>query len=62
MEWHHMTSSQKKKFNAILSASKIMATVFWDCEGVILIDVLFNSDVCGNSEEAKEAFPEGSSP
>jgi hypothetical protein len=62
MEWHHTTSSQKKKFNAILSASKIMATAFWDCEGVILIDVLFNLDVCGNSEEAEEVFPEGSSP
>jgi histone-lysine N-methyltransferase SETMAR len=40
MEWHHMTSPQKKKFKAIPSASKIMATAFWDCEGVILIDVL----------------------
>jgi hypothetical protein len=40
MEWHHKTSPRKKKFKAIPSASKIMATVFWDCEGVILIDVL----------------------
>jgi histone-lysine N-methyltransferase SETMAR len=40
MEWHHMTSSRKKKFKAIPSASKIMATVFWDYEGVILIDML----------------------
>jgi hypothetical protein len=40
MEWHHTTSPRKKKFKAITSANKIMATDFWDCEGVILIDVL----------------------
>jgi histone-lysine N-methyltransferase SETMAR len=50
MEWHHTTSPRKKKFKAIPSANKIMATVFWDYEGVILIDVLLrgqtiNSDV-----------------
>jgi hypothetical protein len=39
MEWHHTASPRKKKFKAITSASKIMATVFRDCEGVILIDV-----------------------
>jgi hypothetical protein len=32
--------SSKKKLKATPSASKIMATVFWDCEGVVLIDVL----------------------
>jgi histone-lysine N-methyltransferase SETMAR len=51
VEWHHTASPRKEKFKAIPSASKIMATVFWDCEGVILIDVLLrgqtiNSDVC----------------
>jgi histone-lysine N-methyltransferase SETMAR len=50
MEWHHTNSPRKRKFKAIPSASKIMATVFWDCEVVILIDVLprgqtINSDV-----------------
>jgi hypothetical protein len=48
MEWHHTASPQKKKFKP--SASKIMAIVYWDCEGAILIDVLtrgqtINSDV-----------------
>jgi hypothetical protein len=28
------------KFQAIPSASKIMATVFWNCEGSIIVDVL----------------------
>jgi hypothetical protein len=40
MEWHHTTSPQKEKFKAFPSTSKIMATVFWDCEGAILIDLL----------------------
>jgi histone-lysine N-methyltransferase SETMAR len=40
MEWHHTTSLGNKKFKSIPSASKILTTVVWDCEGVILIDVL----------------------
>jgi histone-lysine N-methyltransferase SETMAR len=40
MEWHHTNSPRKKKFKAVSSAGKIMAIDFWDCEGVILIDVL----------------------
>jgi hypothetical protein len=59
MEWHHTTSPRKKKFKAISSASKIMATDFWDCEGMILIDVLprsqtINSDV--DVETPKKRF------
>jgi transposase len=47
---HHTTSPRKEKFKAYTSVSKIMATIFWDCEGVIVIDVLpigqkINSDV-----------------
>jgi hypothetical protein len=50
MEWHHTTSPRKKKLKAVPLASKIMAAVFWDSEGVIIIDVLprgqtTNSDV-----------------
>nr|CAI5860394.1 unnamed protein product [Callosobruchus analis] len=40
MEWRHSHSPQKKKFKATASAGKVMVTVFWDCEGVILIDVM----------------------
>nr|CAI5818875.1 unnamed protein product [Callosobruchus analis] len=32
--------SAEKKFKATASAGKVMVTVFWDCEGVILIDVM----------------------
>jgi hypothetical protein len=39
IEWHHTTTPQKKKFKTIPSASKIIVS-FWDCEGVIIIDML----------------------
>jgi hypothetical protein len=34
MEWHHTTSPRKKKFKAVPSAGKIMATNFWYREGI----------------------------
>ena len=40
MEWHHKQSPKKKKFKTVPSAGKVMATVFWDEEGVILLDFL----------------------
>ena len=40
MEWCHPTSSRTKKFKAQNSAGKIMATVFLDSQGVILVDFL----------------------
>jgi histone-lysine N-methyltransferase SETMAR len=50
MDWHYTNFPRKKRFKVIPSASKIMATVFWDCEGVILVNMLprgqnINSDV-----------------
>ena len=40
MEWRHPTSPRAKKFKSQRSAGKIMATVFWDIEGVILVDFM----------------------
>ena len=40
MKWRHPTSPRAKKFKSQRSAGKIMATVFWDIEGVILIDFM----------------------
>jgi hypothetical protein len=37
VDCHHPTS-QTKKFKATLSAGKVMDTIFWDAEGVILVD------------------------
>ena len=60
MEWHRTTSPKKKKFKAIPSAGKVMATVFWDSEGVILFDVLphgatINSEVyCATLRKLKK--------
>ena len=36
MQWKHLGSP--KKFKRISSAGKVMASVFWDSQGVIMID------------------------
>ena len=38
MQWKHSGSPLPKKFRTQPSASKVMATVFWDSKGIILID------------------------
>lgn len=40
MQWKHQASPPPKKFRTQPSAGKIMATIFWDTEGVILVDYL----------------------
>ena len=40
MEWQHMTSQKPKKFKTQKPAGKIMATIFWNAKGVILVDLL----------------------
>ena len=39
MEWHHPQSPRKNKFKTPC-AGKVMTTVFWDIDGVILVDVM----------------------
>lgn len=39
-QWRHSTSPKPKKFKATLSAGKVMATVFWDRHGVLLVDFM----------------------
>jgi histone-lysine N-methyltransferase SETMAR len=39
-EWHNENSPRKKKFRAAPSAGKVMATVFWDMEGLLLVDIM----------------------
>ena len=36
MEWKHLGSPVKKKFNSQPSAGKVLLTIFWDSQGVIL--------------------------
>ena len=38
MQWKRPGSPPPKKFRTQPSASKVMATVFWDSKGIILID------------------------
>lgn len=40
MQWKHATSPSPRKFKVQPSAGKIMCTVFWDAEGVLLIDYM----------------------
>jgi hypothetical protein len=36
VQWKHPSSSSTKKFQVMPSAGKIMLTVFWDSQGVLL--------------------------
>lgn len=40
MLWKHGDSPPPKKFRTQSSAGKILATIFWDCMGVLLIDYM----------------------
>jgi len=40
MEWRHSGSACLKKFRVQKSAGKVLASIFWDQDGVILIDYL----------------------
>ncbi|XP_030003909.1 histone-lysine N-methyltransferase SETMAR-like [Sphaeramia orbicularis] len=39
-EWKHHGSPPPKKFKRVASVGKVMASVFWDCEGVLMVDYL----------------------
>jgi histone-lysine N-methyltransferase SETMAR len=39
-QWKHPTSPVPKKAKAVVSAGKVIASVFWDAEGVLLVDYL----------------------
>jgi hypothetical protein len=43
VEWHHQTS--QKKCKATSSAGKVVATAFWDAEGVVLRELTITSDM-----------------
>ncbi|CAH2099845.1 unnamed protein product [Euphydryas editha] len=40
MVWKRLSSPTPKKFKVLSSAGKIMASVFWNAEGIIMIDYL----------------------
>ena len=39
-QWKHPGAPPHKKFNRGYSAGKVMASIFWDSQGVIMIDDL----------------------
>ena len=39
-QWEGFGSPRPKQFKTYLSAGKLMATVFWDAKGVIMLDFL----------------------
>jgi len=43
MEWSHSGSPAPKKFRVQKSAGKILASIFWDQDGIFLIDYLSKS-------------------
>jgi len=40
MEWRHSSSPRPKKFQVQKSAGKVLASIFWDQDGILLIDYL----------------------
>jgi len=40
MEWQHSGSPHSKKFRVQKSTGKILASIFWDQDGILLIDYL----------------------
>jgi hypothetical protein len=40
MMWKHPSSPTAKKFKTTASVLKVMATVFWDMKGLLLVDFL----------------------
>ena len=39
-QWKHHGSPAPKKAKSVISAGKVMASIFWDSEGVLLVDYL----------------------
>ena len=43
MEWRHSGSRRPQKFRVQNSARKVLASIFWDQDGILLIDYLLKS-------------------
>jgi hypothetical protein len=62
MNWKHPHSPVKKKFKTVQSSGKVMATVFWDVHGVLLVDftpsgsTINAAALSGNSEETQGGY------
>ena len=45
MKWRHSGSSCPKKFRVQKSAVKVLASIFWDQDGILLINYLPNGQI-----------------
>jgi hypothetical protein len=62
MEWHHQSSACKnKKFKVHTTAGKVMARVFWDCEGILIGATINSQDITtnfkGDSKQEDKSSP-----
>jgi histone-lysine N-methyltransferase SETMAR len=44
LQWRHIKSPPPRKFKSVPSMKKVMATIFWDASGVLLVDILPNGE------------------
>ena len=42
IEWHHAFSLKRKKFKTASSEGKVIATVFFDSERILLVDIMLH--------------------
>ena len=40
MQWKHVGSPRVVKFREVTAVGKVLASVFWDCEGILFVDYL----------------------
>ena len=53
-QWKHPDSPPPKTFKRVHSARKVMASIFWDSQGVIMIDYLEQSSTINGAYHADE--------
>ena len=53
-QWKHPGSTPPKEFKRVHSAGKVMASIFWDSQGVIMIDYLEQGPTINGSYYAGE--------
>ena len=54
MQWKHPGSPPPKKFKRVSSAGKVMASIFWDNQGVIMVDYLEEGHTINSAYYAEE--------
>ena len=54
MQWKHQGSPAPKKFKVAASSGKVMASIFWDDEGVIMVDYLKTGQTINGEYYANE--------